>query len=118
MFKGMGGIGNLTAAFGAVQKLPEKIKELNDRMKSESVSASSGCGQVNIKMNGTGHVEQVSIDGDLSGHELQVAIQEATNAASAAAKQLYAESISQMIHEMDLKLPGMEGVIQSLTGNG
>lgn len=117
MFKGMGGLGNLTSMLGSFQKLPEKMKELNDRMKSESVSASSGCGQVNITMSGTGHVEHVSIGGGLSGDDLQIAIQEATNAASAAAKQLYAESISQLVKEMDLNLPGLEDIIQNLTGS-
>ena len=67
MFKGMGGLGNLTSMIGSFQHLPEKMKELNERMKSETVSASSGCGQVKITMSGTGHVEDVSIGGDLSG---------------------------------------------------
>ena len=118
MFKGMGGLGNLTSMMGSFQQLPERMKELHERMKLETVSASSGCGQVKISMSGAGHVEDVSLQGDLSDEELQIAIKEATNAASAAAKQLYAESIRQMIEEMDLKLPGLEGMIQHLTGNG
>ena len=117
MFKGMGGLGNLGSMLGSFQQLPEKMKELNDRMKSETVSASSGCGQIKITMSGTGHVEDVSIGGDMTGNDLQIAIQEATNAAGAAAKQLYAEAISQMVKDMDLNLPGLEGMIQNLTGN-
>ena len=116
MFKGLGGIGNLTSMLGSFQQLPEKMKELNERMKSESVSASSGCGQVKITMSGTGHVEQVSIADDLSGHDLEVAIQEATNAAAAAAKQLYAESISQLVSDMDLHIPGLDGMLTHFTG--
>jgi DNA-binding protein YbaB len=116
MFKGMGGIGNLTSMIGSFQQLPEKMKELNERMKSESVSASSGCGTVNVRMTGTGHVEQISIEGDLSGHDLEVAIQEATNAASAAAKQLYAEAINQMVSDLDIKLPGLDGMLSHFTG--
>jgi DNA-binding protein YbaB len=116
MFKGMGGIGNLTSMLGSFQQLPEKMKELNERMKSETISASSGCGKVNITMSGTGHVEQVSIEGDFSGHDLEVAIQEATNAAGAAAKQLYAEAISQLVNDMDLKLPGLDGMLSHFTG--
>ncbi len=96
---------------GSLQQLPEKMKELNDRMKQETVSASSGCGKVKISMSGTGHVQSVKIVGDLGGHELETAIQEATNAAGAAAKQLYAEAISQMVNDMDLNLPGLDNVL-------
>jgi len=114
----MGGLGNMASMFGSLQQLPDKMKELNDRMKSESVNATSECGLVNVTMSGTGHVEQVSIGDGLSGHELEVAIGEATNAAGAAAKKMYAESIHQLVDEMDLKIPGLEGVIENLTGGG
>jgi DNA-binding protein YbaB len=87
-------------------------------MKQETVSASSGCGTVKIVMSGTGHVQSVKIDGDLSGEELEHAIGEATNAAGAAAKQLYVESISQMVNDMDLNLPGLDSVLTNLTGGG
>lgn len=117
MFKGMGGLGNLTSMFGAMQQMPERLKELNARMKSETVSASSGCGKITVTMNGTGHVKQVSIEGDLDRHELEVAIEEATNAAGAAAKELYAESISQLVSELNLNVPGLDGMLASLTGS-
>jgi DNA-binding protein YbaB len=116
MFKGLGNIGNIASIVGKLQDVPAKIQELNERMKLETVSASSGCGAVNIVMSGTGHVQSVKIDGDLSGQELEHAIQEATNAAGAAAKQLYSESISQMVSDMDLNLPGIDGVLKNLTG--
>ena len=118
MFKGLGNIGNIAAMMGSLQELPEKLKELNERMKQETVSASSGCGTVNVVMSGTGHVSSVKIDGELTGHELEQAIQEATNAAGAAAKQLYAESISQMVSDMDLNMPGLDKMITNLTGAG
>jgi len=117
MFKGMGGLGNLTSMLGSMQQIPERLKELHQRMKSETVSASSGCGTVTVTMNGTGHVQQVSIHSELQGRDLEIAIEEATNAAGAAAKQLYAESISQLLSEMDVKIPGLDGILASLTGN-
>jgi DNA-binding protein YbaB len=104
---------------GALQNLPEKLQELNERLKSERVTASSGCGKVNVSMSGVGHVESVKIeDGELTGHHLEQAILEATNAAGAAAKALYAEAIREMVHEMDLNVPGIDGLLTNLTGAG
>lgn len=116
MFKGLGNIGNLATMMGSLQKLPEKLGELNERMKSETVSASSGCGSVNVSMSGTGHVQSVKISGDLRDHALEQAIQDATNAAGAAAKQLYAEAVSQLATELELNVPGVDGLLTSLTG--
>ena len=53
-------------------------EELNERMQQETVSASSGCGSVNVSMTGTGHVQSVKIEGELTGHELEQAIQTKT----------------------------------------
>lgn len=116
MFKGLGNLGNIAAMVGSLQKLPEKLNELNERMKQETVSASSGCGSVNVSMTGTGHVQAVKINGSLTGHDLEQAIQDATNAAGAAAKQLYAEAIRELASEMDLHLPGIDNVLTNLTG--
>lgn len=116
MFKGLGNLGNITSMVGALQQLPDKMQELNERMKSERVSASSGCGTVHISMNGVGHVEEVKIEGDLTGAELEHAVRDATNAAGAAAKQLYAKSMGQMARDMDLNLPGIDNILTNLTG--
>ena len=116
MFKGLGNLGNIASMVGSLQQLPDKMKELNERMKSETVSASSGCGTIRVTMSGTGHVQSVKIDGELGGEALEHAIQDATNAAGAAAKQLYADAISQMVEEMDLQLPGLDNLLSSLTG--
>ena len=116
MFKGLGNLGNIASMVGAFQQLPEKMQELNERMKLESVIASSDCGTVKVSMNGVGHVDEIKIEGDLTGPDLEQAVQDATNAAGAAAKQLYADSISQMVSDMDLNLPGIDNVLASLTG--
>ena len=119
MFKGLGNIGNLASMVGAFQTLPEKMKELNARMQEELVTGTSSCDGVTVTMNCVGQVQSVSVTGeDLAGEPLEQAILEATNAAGALAKQTYAESISQMASDMDLNLPGMDGLINSLAGNG
>ena len=68
MFKGLGNLGNIASMVGSLQELPARMKELNERMQSETVSASSGCSSVNVTLSGTGHVQSVKIDGDISGH--------------------------------------------------
>ncbi len=118
MFKGLGNLGNIASIMGQVQAMPEKLQELNDRMKGETVSASSGCSRVQIVMNGVGHVESVTISEGIEGHELEQAVLEATNAAGAAAKALYAESIRQMVADMDLNMPGIDKMLTNLTGGG
>ena len=115
MFKGLGNLGNIAGMIGSLQEVPDRMKELNERMKSETVSATSGCATVNVTMSGTGHVQSVKITGDLQGEALEHAIQDATNAAGAAAKQLYADSIREMVEEMDLKIPGLDKLLASLT---
>ncbi len=116
MFKGLGNLGNIASMVGALQQLPEKMQELNEQMKSERVSASSQCGNVHVTMNGVGHVEEVKLEGELNQAELETAIRDATNAAGAAAKQLYAEAMGQMARDMDLNLPGIDNLLSNLTG--
>ena len=118
MFKGLGSIGNIAAMVGSMQQLPEKLQELNERMKSETVSGGSSCGRVTLVMTGTGQVQKVTIADDLRGEALQQAVLEATNAAGAAAKQLYADSISQMVKDLDINVPGIDGMLKNLTGGG
>lgn len=118
MFKGLGNLGNLASMMGSLKEMPDKMRELNERMKSEVVSATSGCQSIKVEMNGIGQVQSLKIEGELSGEELEHAIVEATNAAGAAAKQLYAQSVSQLASDMDLNIPGIDGMLASFTGGG
>ena len=112
MFKGLGNIGNIASMMGAMQSLPDKMKELNAQMQEETVSATSSCEGVSVVMSCVGKLQNVSIENEeLAGEELEQAILEACNAAGALAKQSYADAISQMASEMDLNLPGMDGLI-------
>ena len=117
MFKGMGNLGNLASMMGSLQKLPERLKELNARMQQETVSATSGCSKVTVTMNGVGHVQAVQIAEGLEGEELERAVLDATNAAGAAAKQMYADGIHEMASDMNLNVPGLESMLSHLTGS-
>jgi len=125
MFKGLGNLGNIASMVGKLQDLPDKMQSLNARMKSERVTASSACGHVSVTMNGVGEVQSVDVDPNVLGGEgepavppetLGQAIQDATNAAGAEAKQMYAAAVSDLARELDLNLPGMDGLLSSLTG--
>ena len=118
MFKGLGNLGNLASMMGSLQKLPEKLKELNEQMQASTVTQASSCANVTVAMSGTGQVQSIDISGDLQGESLEQAILEATNAAGAAAKQMYAEAIKQMATDMDINVPGIDGLLTSLTGGG
>ncbi|TWU37201.1 YbaB/EbfC family nucleoid-associated protein [Novipirellula artificiosorum] len=116
MFKGLGNLGNIASMMGSLQHLPGKMKELNERMKSETVSGSSSCGDVSVVMNGVGEVQSIQIGGQLSGSDAEAPVLEATNAAGASAKQMYADAISQMVNEMDLHIPGLDNILTHFTG--
>ncbi|NNE00849.1 MAG: YbaB/EbfC family nucleoid-associated protein [Pirellulaceae bacterium] len=119
MFKGLGNIGNIASIMGAMQSLPDKMKELNARMQEETVEAASPCGGVQVVMTCVGKLQTVSIVNDeLAGEVLELAILEACNTAGSLAKQRYADAIHQMAGDMDLNLPGMDGLLSSLSGNG
>ena len=117
MFKGLGNLGNIASMMGAMQQLPEKLQQLNDRMKSETVTMSSSCERVTVVMSGVGRVHSIEILEGTSGDELNQAVIDATNAAGAAAKQLYADAISQMAGDLDINVPGLDGMLSKLTGN-
>ena len=103
---------------GAFKELPQKMQELNTRMKSEHVTGSSSCGRVLVVVNCVGEVQSVTIiEVELEKAELEQAVTEATNQAGATAKQTYADSIRDMVSEMNLDMPGIDGLLTSFTGN-
>ena len=123
MFKGLGNLGNIASMMGAMQQVPDKLQQLNERMKNETVSRESVCGRVSVVMSGVGQVQTITIqqevdfDGGLGGDELSQAIIDATNSAGSAAKQMYADAIGEMAGEMDINIPGLDGMLAKLTGN-
>lgn len=125
MFKGIGNLGNIASMIGKFKDLPQHIQSLNDRMKSERVSAKSSCGHVLVTINGVGEVQSVEISPAVFGDEqsaavstetLGQAIQEATNTAGREAKQMYADAISNLANDLDIDIPGIDGLLSSLTG--
>ncbi len=118
MFKGLGNLGNIASMVGAFQDLPQKMQELNDRMKAEHVSGKSSCGRVTVVVNCVGEVQSVSISEEtMTSTDTETAVFEATNRAGATAKQTYADAIRQMVADMNLDMPGVDKLLTSFAGN-
>lgn len=117
MFKGLGNLGNIASMMAAFKDLPQKMQELNARMQSEHVSGTSSCSRVVVVVNCVGQVQSVTIEEKgLSVADTEQAVIEATNVAGATAKETYANAIREMVAEMDLDLPGVDGLLTSFTG--
>lgn len=117
MFKGLGSLGNIASMMASFKDLPQKMQELNQQMQSEHVSGDSTCGRVSVVVNCVGQVQSVSIrEQGMSTEEIEQAVVEATNAAGAIAKQTYADAIRAMVADMNLDLPGIDGLLASFTG--
>ncbi len=117
MFKGLGNLGNIASMVGAMKDLPEKMQELNQRMQDEHVTGASSCGRVTVIVNCVGEVQSVNIVEEISERvEIEQATLEATNRAGASAKQTYADAIREMVADMNLDFPGIDGLLTSFTG--
>jgi nucleoid-associated protein EbfC len=117
VFKNLGGLGSMAAMLGSVQQIPEKMKQLTENMKREMVHATAGGGAVQVVINGIGQMQSIQIDPAARDNpELEAWIVEACNAAGADAKQRYMAAVSQMAQDMNIKVPGLEGMLANLTG--
>lgn len=117
MFKNFGGLGNMAAMLGSVQQIPEKMKQLTEEMKNEVVHATAGGGAVQVVINGIGQMQSIQIDPAARDNpELEMWIVDACNSAGADAKQRYMSAVSRMAQEMNLKVPGLEGILANLSG--
>ncbi|MCC9601677.1 YbaB/EbfC family nucleoid-associated protein [Stieleria sp. JC731] len=117
MFKGLGNLGNIASMMAAFKDLPEKMQQLNQQMQSEHVTGTSECGFVMVTVNCVGEVQSVSIvEENLSTGETEKATLDAANKAGTEAKQRYADAIRQMVADMNLDMPGVEGLLTSFTG--
>jgi DNA-binding YbaB/EbfC family protein len=117
VFKNLGGFGNMAALLGQAQQIPEKMKQLTEEMKRERIHGTAGGGAVQVEINGIGQMQSIRIDPAARDNpELEAWIVEACNAAGARAKQLYMDSVSKMASDMNIKIPGLDGVLANLTG--
>ena len=117
MFKAIGGLGNISSILSNLQHVGPTMKRVTEEMRGEMITASAGDGAVEVTLNGIGEMQGIQIVDSAREHaQLQVWIVEATNIAGATAKRQYAAAISQAADDLNLKLPGLDTLLNSITG--
>lgn len=117
MFKAIGGLGNISAILNNLQHIGPTMQRVTEDMRGERITASAGDGAVEVTINGIGEMQELRILTEVREHaELHIWIIEATNLASASAKRQYADAISRAADDLNLKLPGLDAILGSLTG--
>jgi DNA-binding YbaB/EbfC family protein len=115
MFKGLG---NLASIMKQAQQMGGKMQALNERLKDERATASTGAGMVEVEVNGLGEVLRVNIDPSLveSGDRemIEDLLPAAVNQAVLKARQLHAEAMKSVTDE--LNVPGLDEAMSKLTG--
>lgn len=118
MLKGLGNLANLGQMMQQAQQMGAKVQELQEKLKSQSVTGEGGGGMVQVDMTGAQEVTAVRLDEGLidrgEREMLEDLIVAAVNDAQSKAKQLHAEAMKDMTG--GLNLPGMEGMLDKLTG--
>lgn len=96
------------------QQMGSKMKEVNDKLKSQRVTASAGAGMVEVEANGLGEILRVTIEPDLieKGERdmIESLLPAAINQVAAKAKQLHMEL---MTDGMDV--PGLDKALAQFT---
>lgn len=116
MFKALGGLGNISAMLANLQHIGPRMQQLAEEMRQRRITAEAGDGAVEVTINGMGEMQQLRVAETAREHvQLEVWIIEATNAAGASAKQLYADEVARVASDLNLNLPGLDSILGSLT---
>ncbi len=117
MFKSLGGLGNMASLLGSAQKVPGMMKEMQEKLKREIVQASAGDGAVQVTINGVGEMQSIAIDPAVRDFpELEQWIVEACNTAGRDAKQRYVQAVSAAVSDLNINIPGLDGILANLVG--
>ena len=115
MFKNLANLGNIMRQ---AQEMGGKMQEINDRLKSQKVTATAGAGMVEVEMNGLGQMLKLSIEPELVEKNDREMIEDlvpaAVNEAIQRAKQLHVEEMTSLTQGIDV--PGLDAAIANITG--
>lgn len=112
MFKG---IANMASMLRQANQMGSKMKEVNEKLKNERVTASTGGGMVEVEANGLGEILKVSIEPSLVEKGEREMIEDllpaAINQAVTKANQLRMESMTE-----GMDLPGLDEALSQFAG--
>ncbi len=113
-------LGNMASLVRQAQQMGGRMKALNEKLKSERATASTGAGLVEVEVNGLGEVLRVKIDPSLvergDREMIEDLIPAAVNEAVVRARQLHVDAMKTMTD--DMSLPGLEDALKQITGAG
>ncbi len=116
MFKNLAGIGNIMRQ---AQEMGGKMEDINQRLRTQRVTATAGGGMVEVEMNGLGQMLRLKIEPDLVKNNeremLEDLVPGAVNEAIQKAKQLHLDEMKSLTDGIDL--PGLDSAIAKFTGN-
>ena len=114
------GLGNIASLMRQAQQLSGKMQDVNDTLKNQRTTASTGGGMVEVEVNGLGEVLRVKIDPTLVEQGEREMIEDllpaAVNQAIAKARQLHVDAMKSVTSDLDL--PGLEDAFKHLTPDG
>lgn len=116
MFKGLANLGSLLKQ---AQQMGGRMQELNERMKTQRATGSSGGGMVEVEVNGLAEVLRCRIDeGLIAGGDRELIedlVVTAVNQAMTKTKQMHAEAMQSLTGGMSL--PGLDEAMQQFLGS-
>jgi DNA-binding YbaB/EbfC family protein len=114
------GLTNLAGLMRQARLMGGKVQEINQRLKSERVTASVAAGMVEVEANGLGEILRLKIAPELLARgELEMLedlVPAAVNEAIAKAKQKHVEAMQGLTEGVDL--PGLNQMLAQFTGGG
>ncbi len=115
MFKNLANLGNIMRQ---AQEMGGKMQEINEKLKSQKVTATAGGGMVEVEMNGLGQMLKLIIEPELVEKNDREMIEDlvpaAVNEAIQKAKQLNVEEMKSLTQGIDV--PGLDAALASMTG--
>ena len=116
MFKGLG---NFMSVMRQARQWGAQMQAVNEKLKGQRATASTGAGMVEVEVNGLGEVLRVKIDPALVARGDREMIEDlipaAVNQAVSKARQLHLEAFKSVTSELDV--PGLDEALAQTSGD-